>query len=152
MSCEVVTFDARYRADFARLNYAWITTLFAVEPLDQLILDNPEEEIVAKGGELFFALQGKSVIGTVALKPEDSATYELTKMAVDESVRGSGCGRALLDAAVAHARLRGVKYIVLSSHTKLAPAIALYRNAGFVEQPAHCSGYSRCNIFMRLTL
>lgn len=152
MSCKIVTFDVRYRADFARLNYAWITTLFAIEPLDQLILDNPESEIVAKGGEVFFALVNDKVVGTVALKFEDPTSFELTKMAVDETSRGLGCGRALLDAAIDHAGLRGAKYIVLSSHTKLTAAIDLYRKAGFIEQPEHCSGYSRCNIFMRMAL
>jgi ribosomal protein S18 acetylase RimI-like enzyme len=88
----------------------------------------------------------------VALRFEDATSFELTKMAVDASSRGSGCGKALLEAAIGHAKLRGAKCVVLSSHTKLTAAISLYRKAGFTEQPAHCSGYSRCNIFMRKDL
>jgi putative acetyltransferase len=151
--CRIVTFDPQYRADFARLNYAWITTLFAVEPLDRLILDNPESEIVAQGGEIFFALNDGKVVGTVALKREDAITFELTKMAVNEHERGKGFGKALLDAAVDYARTKRAQHIVLSSHSKLTAAIAMYRVAGFVERnDASNSGYSRCNIFMQKDL
>jgi GNAT superfamily N-acetyltransferase len=150
---KVITFHPQYRADFARLNYAWITKLFAVEPPDQLILDNPEQEIIAHGGEVFFAVKDGTVVGTVALKAETAATFELTKMAVDESQRGSGYGKLLLDSAIAHARANGAKNIVLSSHTSLTPALTMYRQAGFVDrQNCADSCYSRCNIFMQLDL
>jgi GNAT superfamily N-acetyltransferase len=150
---KVVTFHPRYRTDFARLNYAWITKLFAVEPPDQRILDNPEQEIIAHGGEVFFAIKDGKVVGTVALKSEAAATYELTKMAVDDSQRGNGYGKLLLDAAIAHARSKGAKHIVLSSHTSLTPALTMYRQAGFVDRQNFAdSGYSRCNIFMQLDL
>jgi ribosomal protein S18 acetylase RimI-like enzyme len=150
---KVVTFHRQYRADFARLNYAWITKLFAVEPLDQRILDNPEQEIIAHGGEVFFAISGGKVVGTVALKVETATTFELTKMAVDESRRGSGYGKLLLDAAIAHAKSKAAKHIVLSSHTSLTPALTMYRQVGFVDrQNSAESCYSRCNIFMQLDL
>jgi GNAT superfamily N-acetyltransferase len=149
----VVTFHPQYRAAFSRLNYAWITTLFAVEPLDQRILDNPEQEIIAHGGEVFFAIKNGKVVGTVALKAEAATTYELTKMAVDDSQRGNGYGKLLLDAAIAHARSKGASCIVLSSHTSLMPALTMYRQAGFVDrQNVSDSCYSRCNIFLQLAL
>jgi putative acetyltransferase len=149
----IVTFDVRYRTEFARLNYAWITQLFAVEPPDQRILDNPEGEIIAHGGEIFFAMKNDKVVGTVALKREDDMTFELTKMAVDESMRGQGCGKQLLDAALARARAVGAKRVVLSSHSSLVPAIRMYRSAGFVDrQSCGESCYSRCNTFMQKDL
>jgi GNAT superfamily N-acetyltransferase len=150
---KVITFHPQYRADFARLNYAWITKLFAVEPPDQRILDNPEQEIIAHGGEVFFAVSGAKVVGTVALKAETATTYELTKMAVDDSQRGNGYGKLLMDAAIAYARSKGAKFIVLSSHTSLTPALTMYRQAGFVDrQNFSDSCYSRCNIFLQLAL
>ncbi len=152
-TCNIVTYDARYRADFARLNYAWITKLFAVEPPDQRILDNPEAEIIATGGEIFFAIRDGKVMGTVALKREDATTFELTKMAVDEAQRRHGYGNLLLNAALTHARAKKAKQVVLSSHTSLTAAIAMYRDAGFVDRNACTdSCYSRCNVFMALDL
>lgn len=148
----VVTFSPRYRDAFARLNYAWIEKYFVVEPVDRRVLDNPEEEIIVGGGQIFFALANERVVGTVALKREDARTYELTKMAVDDSARGRGYGKALLTAAIDYARADGAKRLVLSSHTSLAPAIAMYRAAGFVERHDADSCYSRCNIYMELVL
>jgi GNAT superfamily N-acetyltransferase len=72
-------------------------------------------------------------------------------MAVDEAERGNGYGQVLLDAAIDYARRHGAKHVVLSSHTKLTPAIGMYRKAGFVERADACSCYSRCNIYMKLS-
>jgi len=152
-ACNIIPFDGKYKADFARLNYAWIEKYFAVEPLDRSILDHPEAEIIARGGQIFFAVRDGKAVGTVALKVESETRWELTKMGVDEQRRGLGYGRLLLDAAVAYARAAQVKQLVLSSHTSLAPAIALYRKAGFVDRPDIAdSCYSRCNIYMQLDL
>jgi len=153
LASNIVTFDAQYRADFARLNYAWITQLFSVEPPDQRLLDYPENEIIAQGGQIFFALHADKVVGIVALKREDANTFELTKMAVDESMRGHGCGKLLLAAALEYARNAGAKRVVLSSHTSLVPALAMYRKAGFVDRETSGeSCYSRCNTFMQKDL
>lgn len=150
--CRIVTFDPMYRDDFARLNYAWIEKYFVVEPVDRRVLDNPEREIVNDGGQIFFAIANDRVVGTVALKREDATTFELTKMGVDERERGRGLGKLLLSAAIDGARESGAKRLVLSSHTSLTAAIALYRAAGFVERRNASSCYSRCNIYMEKTL
>lgn len=152
MSVAVVTFDPKYRSDFARLNYAWITQLFAVESVDQLVLDNPEKEILEPGGQVFFVLDDARVVGTVALKHIDAESFELTKMAVDEHRRGKGYGKILLRSALEHAKTLGAKRVVLSSHTSLIPAIAMYRDAGFIERKDANSCYSRCNIYMEKRL
>jgi putative acetyltransferase len=149
----IVTFDPAFRIDFARLNYAWITELFAVEPVDEQVLENPETEILGHGGQVFFAIEDGCVAGTVALKRIDSDRFELTKMAVDATRRGKGYGKLLLDAALVYARERGAKRIELSSHTSLTPAIAMYRNAGFVERTGDAAScYARCNIYMQKEL
>ena len=151
-SCTIVTFEPRYRAEFARLNYAWIESLFEVEPVDRRILDHPEAEILASGGQVFFALSGDRVVGTVALKADDGDSFELTKMAVDLNERGRGYGKALLVAAREYARAKGARRLTLSSHTKLTAAIAMYRAAGFKERDDASSCYSRCNTYMQLDL
>jgi ribosomal protein S18 acetylase RimI-like enzyme len=149
---QVITYRAQYRGDFARLNYAWIEKYFAIEAVDRRVLDDPEREILAKGGEVFFLIVAGRVAGTVALKKEDEATFELTKMAVDEDLRGRGYGQMLLDAAIQYAKDRGMKRLVLSSHTSLTPAIAMYKKSGFVERSQGSSCYSRCNIYMECGL
>jgi GNAT superfamily N-acetyltransferase len=56
---------------------------------------------------------------------------EIKQMWVDEAVRGRGYGRALLDAMIAEARLRGVLRIWVASYDFQAPG--MYERAGFVR-------------------
>lgn len=78
-------------------------------------------------------------------------TSELKQMWVAEAHRGSGIGRALLDAFVGEARLRGVRRIWVQSHDFQAPAF--YEKAGFVrmaEFPGWPDGHS--NVILCKTL
>jgi len=54
---------------------------------------------------------------------------ELKQMWVDKAHRGHGHARALLDAFIAEARLRGVRRIWVTSHDFQAPQ--MYEKAGF---------------------
>src|SRR5437016_1531055 len=56
---------------------------------------------------------------------------EIKQMWVDEAHRGRGYGRALLEAMVEEARLRGVQRIWVASYDFQAPG--LYEKAGFVR-------------------
>lgn len=158
-SVHVVPYSSRradHRVAFRDLNLAWIRKHFVVEPRDRHELDDPEAHIIAHGGQIFMAeadgSPGKEVLGTCALLVEPDGTCELAKMAVHESARGRGVGRALADAAIAAARARGAPRIELLSNTALVPAIALYRALGFVEVPLPATEYARANIKMTLDL
>jgi GNAT superfamily N-acetyltransferase len=76
-------------------------------------------------GAILFARLGSNIVGTVALKREDAATFELTKMAVDKRWQGRGLGRSLLESACRLARE------LLYSHRSLEPAIKRVPRAGF---------------------
>ena len=150
---QIVTFDSRYRDDFRRLNVAWLQRYFKVEPIDARVLGNPEAEVLARGGEILFALlhgpSGIEVVGTVGLRPEGTDAFELTKMAVDERHQGKGYGQFLLETALVVAAERGMQRVVLYSQLSLKPAIALYYKNGFVKSPeALGEVYSRCDIKM----
>ena len=54
-------------------------------------------------------------------------------MYVEPDRRGTGVGRALLEALEAAARERGVTRLVLETGIHQAAAIALYRASGFTE-------------------
>ena len=74
--------------------------------------------------------------GTVALeyavKPKTIHTALLVGMYVRESARRQGAGRALLQAALAHAAQRpGVEVVTLTVTEGNAPAIRLYEEHGF---------------------
>jgi GNAT superfamily N-acetyltransferase len=150
---QIVPFDPALKDEFRRLNVAWLTRYFRVEPIDEQVLGNPEAEIIASGGEVLFARWNGLVVGTVALKSEQTGVFEVTKMAVDEPWQGRGFGRRLLEAAIHVARERGATNLILYSQRSLAAALHLYRRCGFVEiQLCGDQRYSRCDIKMQLAL
>jgi ribosomal protein S18 acetylase RimI-like enzyme len=91
-------------------------------------------------------------VGTFALISKEDGVFELSKMAVDESVQGKKIGHALLEHALAFSREKGINKIILYSHTKLQPALHLYRKFGFVEIPVGDSVYQRSDIKMEKVL
>lgn len=153
-SHRIVDFAPRWRADFARLNLEWLRRWFVVEPVDEEVLAQPDIHILADGGRVLFALQGEGAheraVGTVALRHDGDGVYELTKMAVEPDLRGSGIGRALLVAAIdAFREMRG-RELYLESSSILKPALALYESAGFSHRPAPRPGshYARADVYM----
>jgi GNAT superfamily N-acetyltransferase len=57
----------------------------------------------------------------------------LEDLYVEEHARRSGCGAALVEAAIARARERGCRRIELDTNETNAPALALYHRFGFSE-------------------
>jgi ribosomal protein S18 acetylase RimI-like enzyme len=144
----IVTFDPSLRDEFKRLNVAWLERYFKVEPIDERVLSNPEQEILAPGGEILFAVLDGEVVGTVGLKAEAPDEFELTKMAVDERFQGRGYGQRLLETAVQLAARRGKHRVVLYTQKVLKPAITLYRKNGFTELTEFEKKYARCDTKM----
>jgi GNAT superfamily N-acetyltransferase/putative intracellular protease/amidase len=151
-SVEILPFHPLHRDHFRRLNLAWLERYFRVEPIDEHVLSHPEDELLTGGGAILFARIGSNIAGTVALKREDAASFELTKMAVAERWQGRGLGRMLLASACRLAAQRGAQRVILYSHTSLGAAIKLYREHGFSEQPLDSSRYLRSDIKMVLEL
>lgn len=138
---------------FTRLNLEWLEELFVVEDDDRHLLGNPETSILAPGGHILVARQSEKVIGVCALIRIDQTAYELAKMAVDKSMRGRGIGRKLLAATVAYARDLGAEMLLINTNTKLANAIHLYRDAGFLpSNDARQHRYGRSDVFLELRL
>lgn len=147
----IVDYAPRWRDDFARLNLEWLQRWFEVEPIDREVLSNPEVHILAGGGRVLFAVDSDDrAVGTVALKHEGGGVYELTKMAVEPVLRGTGVGRQLMLGALAAFRAAGGRELFLESSSKLAPALALYESVGFVHHPAPRPGshYGRADVYM----
>jgi GNAT superfamily N-acetyltransferase len=72
--------------------------------------------------------------GCVALRPVDSCTAEMKRLYVRPMARGTGLGRGLAAAAIAHAREHGFSRVVLDTMpAQMAQAVALYRSMGFRE-------------------
>ncbi len=151
---ETMSTPAHARA-FKELNEEWIRAYFTLEPADSALLDNPEREIVAKGGRVLIARVGDEIVGCGAVVPEGHGVYEISKMAVSPRYRGQGIGRLVLAAAIDAARELGATTLILASNRKLANAVHLYESMGFVHVPPEelpPSPYDRADVFMKYDL
>jgi putative acetyltransferase len=150
---------------FRALNEQWIAKYFRIEDKDRETLSDPVGKIIDHGGHIFFAQSGGKKIGTCALIALEPVTYEVArltpgayevaKMAVDESYRGAGIGRAVLEYAVAEAAKLGANRLYLETNNRLTNAIHLYETVGFRHlDPSRVkpSPYNRANVFMEMIL
>ena len=151
---QVVRFRPELAGAFKALNEAWITRLFALEPKDLVVLNDPEGAIVRRGGQVFFAIgEEGAAAGCCALMALPDGGFEVAKMAVDDACKGRGYGRALMAACVEHARAAGAPRLYLETNSRLDAALGLYRAFGFAEiTPAAPSPYARADVIMELRL
>ncbi len=148
----IAPFEKRLKSHFRTLNEEWLEKYFIIEPYDAKLLENCEEEIIDKGGHIFFGMLDDLVIGTYALLPPKNNVVELCKMAITAAYQGKGYGQELLYHAVKTAKENGYAEMLLYSNRKLENSIYLYRKFGFIEEPNRDSPYERGNIKMRLQL
>ena len=152
---EIIDFEPRFAGAFKALNEAWISRYYEIEAKDHAILGDPQGAILDPGGHVFFSVEGDEAIGCCALIPMTDGGFELVKMAVAETSRGKGSGRALMAACVERARELGAPRVYLESGLALKPALSLYRSFGFVDVPPARrppSPYARVEVWMELRL
>ena len=144
-SFEIIPFTPDLQPYFESINKAWVTHYFSLEPFDLAQLENPEQTILAKGGEIIFAKIGAHIAGTVALIPSEEGVWEMIKMGVSPEFQGKGAGELLGKQILEVARQKGATKVRLYTHTKLEAAIKLYHRLGFVSCELECGAYGRCN-------
>ncbi len=137
---------------FSDLNREWLEEFFQVEPADEAMLGDPKGYIIDKGGDILLARVDGRILGAIALLKLDDV-YELSKMGVTKSARGLGIGRTLAEALIDLAKQRGIPKLYIASNRKLAQAITLYKNLGFVEtEKSNDPRYKRADITLELIL
>lgn len=146
--------NEKHATGFKSINAAWIEHYFGLEEIDLHYLDNPQSEILDKGGFIMIAESGDKVVGTCAMIKMQGNDYdfELAKMGVDEKYRGLGIANQLADLCIQKAKELGAKKIYLESNSKLKPALKLYRKLGFKDAQDIESPYCRCDVQMSLVL
>ncbi|KQM64468.1 acyltransferase [Sphingomonas sp. Leaf17] len=125
----------------------------ATDPAFAFALD--ETGLSAPDVTFWTAWRGTALAGFAALKRLDVDQAEVKSMRAAPGARRTGVGRALLAHLIAEARQRGHARLFLETGTTAAyaPAVALYRSAGFVDCDAFADYRpSPHNQFMMLTL
>ena len=110
----------------------------------------------------FGAFEGKKLVGTVALefsaKPKTKHKALVIGMYVSPETRGTGAGRALLEAVIEYARAKeGTLQLTLTVTEGNAPAESLYTSAGFQSfgtepMAIHTPGGYKAKVHMWLPL
>ena len=139
-------------ADVARLIAAFRDWQGRDEPSDASIDASVQRLLVDPNTE--YLLGGNPATGVLQLRFRHSVwtgsdDAHLEDLFVDADVRGSGLGRALVDAALERARERGCARIELDANEANEPALRLYRSVGF-ESWSEAAGGN--DLFMRLRL
>jgi putative acetyltransferase len=101
------------------------------------------DSYASRGGAFWVAIADDAVVGTCGMFPVAAESFELRKMYLAPSARGLGVGKGLLDVAVAWARARGGRRIVLDTIERMTRAIAFYEAHGFTRDDTQISG-ARC--------
>jgi GNAT superfamily N-acetyltransferase len=136
---------------FRRLNEAWLTRYFHVEPIDRQLFADPVRHFITPGGAILMLDLAGQTVGCCALLNLGDGHFEIAKMAIDEPHQGRGYGRLLLQAVIDHAKQLGAKRLFIETSSKLPTAIALYEKLGFTHLPADKvppSDYARADVFM----
>ena len=138
---------------FKSLNLEWLDTYFKVEPIDELLLNNPKREVIDKGGFIFMIQKNYNTIGTFAFIKKSRKIYEFSKMAITPNERGNGYGNMAMEFLIQFAKNKKWSKLILYSNTKLKNSIHLYKKYGFKEIALEKNLiYSRGNIKMELIL
>lgn len=146
---EIVEFAPEHAQAFKTLNEAWIGKYFAIEAKDRVVLDDPQGKIVDPGGRIFMAFKDGEPVGCVALIAMDDGGYEVAKMTVLETLRGSGLGRMLMQRCIDAGAEAGAPRLYLETNSTLGPALGLYRAMGFTDtDPPSRNDYARGDTWM----
>jgi ribosomal protein S18 acetylase RimI-like enzyme len=148
----IIPFSPDLNKEIKTLNVEWLKKHFKVEAKDELVLSDPQGEIIDKGGMIFYAKYDNKIVGTISLLKIDETTFELSKMAVTDSVQGLGIGQKLLEHCLKIAKQKGIEKLILYSNRKLFPALYLYTKFGFQEVSLEEGIYERADIKMELTI
>jgi GNAT superfamily N-acetyltransferase len=145
---EIVEFEPRHAEAFRRLNEAWISRHFVLEPKDREVLEDPQGQIIDRGGFIFMAVADGVAVGCVALIRMADGGYEVAKMTVSEALRGSGLGRRLMQRCIDAGAALGATRLYLETNASLGPALGLYRAMGFRDLAPTETPYARADVFM----
>lgn len=92
-------------------------------------------QLVPPRGAFFVAFAAQVPVGCVALKGTCRAYWEIKRMWIDPTSRGTGLARELIAAAENEAQRQNVPLLRLDTNRALPGAIAIYRHWGWNEIP-----------------
>jgi len=119
--------------------------------------DQEMQDVVAKygpprGALLLARAADGTAAGCVALRPLAADRCEMKRLYVAPAARGTGLGRALVQAVIDEARSRGYRELFLDTLPTMNAAIGLYRALGFREVEPYYPGAPPGTVYLALGL
>lgn len=148
----IIPYEDQYHKEFKKLNLEWLDKYNLTEDHDLMVLDEPIQHVLQKGGYIWLAEYDGKIVGTAALMKVDEETYELAKMCVTESYQGKGISKMLIDACMQKAKALKTKKLLLFSNSQLQKAIKLYKSYGFKHIKVEHSPFETADIKMECVL
>ncbi|HEY0643127.1 MAG TPA: GNAT family N-acetyltransferase [Nocardioides sp.] len=116
---------------------------FTLGPADPYVARLRDAASRAEGGELWVALDGGRLLGSVTYCPPGSPFREVSRddegefrmLAVDPDVRGAGAGTALATLCEERARAHGAVGMALSTLAAMTDAHRIYTRLGYARDP-----------------
>ena len=98
-----------------------------------MFVDAEAELAALPGGydAILVARDGEELVGCVALRLLEGGACEMKRLYVQPGARGSGIGRALVEASIVKARELGYTAMRLDTLARMDAARALYLSLGF---------------------
>jgi len=94
-----------------------------------------ETTLKTQNGEGFVAIaEDGQIVGSVAYAPSGTDTYELKRLYLSETLRGTGIGLRLLHQVEDSARRRGGRTMDAWSDTRFVRAHRFYEREGYIKQ------------------
>ncbi len=149
---EIILYSAGWHEAFKQLNLEWLDKFNLREEADMIVLNDPQAQVIDKGGVIYLAKAGVAIVGTAALIHEGHDVYELAKMSVTERWQGKGISKQLLEACLKKAADLGAKKVELFSNHQLQNALKLYEKYGFNYVDVKDSPFETADIKMELIL
>lgn len=147
---QIIDYEDRYHEMFKEISYDWLKEYVSIEPIDELMVNNPQKEIIDKGGYIWLAREGNHILGTISLIKVNSKTYEIAKLGVRKGFRNNGIGTKLMLTAIMKSYNLNATKIILYTTKKLDKALSLYERYGFKYVEDAVSKYEEADIKMEL--
>ena len=105
------------------------------------------------GSNYYVATHNQTILGGCGIFPTENlpaGTCELVKLYVQQSARGTGTGKKLMEKSMEWAKSNGYSQVYLESMPELSKAVSIYAKQGFAKlcNPLGNSGHDGCDIWM----
>lgn len=128
---EIIQYSDDYKLQTKEFILKILIGEFGLGNMERPDLDNISDVYQKDKSNFWIAVDGDSVVGSIAIKNYGKNRAYLKRMYVDGKHRGTGLAKELLDTALAYAKEAGFKEIFLGTVEDMVAANKFYSKSGF---------------------